>query len=51
MNIKIPESIRKIVDGLDYKIDDIGRSKDTVINFGDKYILKIKIRFKPLVFY
>ena len=49
MNIKIPESIRKIVDGLDYKIDDIGRSKDTVINFGDKYILKISFNKESLL--
>ena len=37
----LPSDIRKIVDGLNYSIDNVGRSKDKVINFENKYILKI----------
>lgn len=36
-----PEEINKIVKGIDYKIDNIGRSKDKVYIFEDKYILKV----------
>ena len=36
-----PNEIKKIVNGLPYTIDDIGRSEDTVILFDNKYVLKI----------
>lgn len=39
--IQIPQQIKKIVKESNYKIDDIGRSKDTILYYEDKYILKI----------
>lgn len=36
-----PKKIEEIVNGIQYTIDDIGRSEDQVFIFEDKYILKI----------
>lgn len=41
MQIRFPEEINKIIEGLNYKIDDIGRSEDKVIIIENKYVLKI----------
>ena len=37
----LPNKIKEIVKNLSYEKDNIGRSKDTVLVFEDKYILKI----------
>lgn len=36
----IPESIRRVVSGLDFTVDDVGCSEDGVLVFGDRFILK-----------
>ena len=36
-----PKKIEEIVEGMQYTVDNIGRSKDEVYIFEDKYILKI----------
>lgn len=41
MQIRFPEEINKIIEGLNYKIDNIGRSEDKVIIIENKYVLKI----------
>ena len=41
MNSKFPNKINEIINGLEYQIDDIGRSEDKVIIIENKYILKI----------
>lgn len=41
MNFKFPNEINKITNGLEYQIDDIGRSDDKVIIIENKYVLKI----------
>lgn len=41
MNLNIPNKIKEIIDGLEYKIDNIGRSEDKVITFKKRYVLKI----------
>ena len=37
----LPIEIRKIVENKKYKVDEVGRSRDLIINFGNKYILKV----------
>lgn len=46
--IKIPNEILEIVKDLSYKIDDIGRSEDVVINYEETYVLKISCDIKRL---
>lgn len=41
MNLKLPNKIRKIIKGLNYQIDNIGRSEDKVITYENKYVLKV----------
>ena len=41
MDLSLPKQIVKYVEGLKYKIDNVGRSEDKVIIFENKYILKI----------
>lgn len=36
-----PKKIEDIVNGIQYTVDDVGRSEDKVFIFEDKYILKI----------
>ena len=38
---KFPKEIDNIVKGLNFSIDEFGRSEDVVYLFEDKYILKI----------
>lgn len=46
--ISIPLEIKKIINGLESKKDEVGCSDDTIINFEDKYILKISNDVKRL---
>ncbi len=39
--MNLPIEIYNIVNGLSYKIDNVGRSNDIIIIYGDKYLLKI----------
>ena len=39
--MNLPQKIKLLVGDLPYKIDDIGRSGDTILFYGDKYVLKI----------
>ena len=48
MNLNLPKEIQLIVSDSKYKIDDFGRSKDKVIVFENKFILKISKDIKRL---
>lgn len=48
MKLSLPKEINKYVDGLNYNLDNVGRSEDKVIIFENKYVLKISRDIKRL---